>query len=303
MNIPLRQIIDKFSIHIDAVKGNYDTVHVKYLKPTSEVDEYTLDWISPLKKDVQKIAEASKARVIICSEEVAYNDILLSQNKVLIYTKDTKLLIIKIGNEFFVEKKNIKSFIHASAVVSKKATIGKDVSVGSGCFIGECSIGNSVIIHPNVVIYDGVTIGDGCVIHAGTVLGTDGFGCSRDKDGTLYTFPHFGKLIIGANVEIGANSQVARGALSDTLIGNGCKLIGNIFISHNCILEENILMTGDTMLGGSVRVGKNTTIYAKVMVRDQTTIGAGCTIGMGAVITKDIPSGETWYGNPARKIG
>ena len=153
-----------------------------------------------------------------------------------------------------------------------------------------------------MVIYDNCEIGNDCLIHAGTVIGTDGLGCMREADGTLVKFPHLGGVRIGNNVEIGANCQIAKGVLSDTFIGDGCKINGLCFIAHNCILEENVWITGDTMLCGTVHVGKDATVFSNVIVRDQRHIGAGATIGMGAVVTKHVPDGETWLGNPARKL-
>ena len=134
------------------------------------------------------------------------------------------------------------------------------------------------------------------------MIGTDGLGCMRDSDGTLVKFPHLGGVKIGDNVEIGANCQIAKGVLSDTIIGNGCKINGLCFIAHNCMLEENVWITGDTMLCGTVHVGKNATIFSNVIIRDQRHVGEGAIIGMGSVVTKHVPDGETWLGNPARKL-
>jgi UDP-3-O-[3-hydroxymyristoyl] glucosamine N-acyltransferase len=102
-------------------------------------------------------------------------------------------------------------------------------------------------------------------------------------------------------VEIGANCQVAKGAFSDTLIENGCKINGLCFIAHNCHLEENVWITGDTMLCGSVHVKRNSTIFSNVIIREQRVIGEKVTIGMGSVVTKNVPDGETWIGAPAHK--
>ena len=112
-----------------------------------------------------------------------------------------------------------------------------------------------------------------------------------------------GGVKIGNDVEIGANSQIAKGSFSDTIIEDGCKMNGLCFIAHNCHLEKNVWITGDTMLCGSVYVKKNTTIFSNVVVRDQRVIGEGVTIGMGSVVTKNVPDGETWVGTPAHKIG
>ena len=155
---------------------------------------------------------------------------------------------------------------------------------------------------PNVVIYDDVTIGDNCIIQAGCVIGTDGLGCMRDSMGRLTKFPHLSGVVIGNDVEIGANCQIAKGTFSDTVIENGCKINGLCFIAHNCHLEENVWITGDTMLCGSTYVKKNATIYSNVIIREQRNIGEFATIGMGAVVTKNVPDGETWIGSPAYKI-
>ena len=115
-------------------------------------------------------------------------------------------------------------------------------------------------------------------------------------------FPHFGGVIIGNNVEIGANCQIAKGALSDTIIGDGCKINGLCFIAHNCILGKNVWITGDTMLAGSVKIEDDVTIFSKVMVREQVRIGKSAIVGMGSVVTKNIPANEIWLGVPAKKI-
>ena len=153
-----------------------------------------------------------------------------------------------------------------------------------------------------VTIYDDVKIGERCLIQAGVVIGTDGLGCSRDENGVLTKFPHLGGVVMGNDIEVGANSQIAKGSFSDTIIEDGCKMNGLCFIAHNCHLERNVWITGNTMLCGSVHVGKNTTIFSSVIIRDQRTIGHDVTIGMGSVVTKSIPDGETWIGNPAKKF-
>ena len=86
------------------------------------------------------------------------------------------------------------------------------------------------------------------------------------------------------------------------IIENGCKINGLCFIAHNSHLEENVWITGDTMLCGSVHVKRNSTIFSNVIIREQRVIGEGVTIGMGSVVTKNVPEGETWVGNPAHKM-
>ena len=264
------------------------------------VNENTLDWISPHRKNKLDIAEKSKALVIVVGEDIGYSDKLESQGKVIIVVDDAKKALAKVANEFWIEAKT--AFVHPAANIDKEARVDSSVYIGAGCAIGKCSIGSNTVIHPNVTIYDGVTIGKNCIIHSGVVIGTDGLGCQREIDGSLVKFPHFGGVIIGNDVEIGANSQIARGALSDTIIGDGCKINGLCFIAHNCILGKNVWITGDTMLAGSVKVEDNVTIFSKVIVREQVCIGMSSIVGMGSVVTKSIPANEMWLGVPAKRI-
>src|SRR5690606_28672585 len=163
-------------------------------------------------------------------------------------------------------------------------------------------IGDNNIIHSNVCIYDRTKIGNDNVIHSGAIICVDGLGCIRNDDGSLTEFPQLGGVIIGNNTYIGANTHIASGSLSDTIIEDGCKINGLCFIGSNNHLHENVWITGSAMLAGSVTVGKNTNIFSKVVVREWCTIGEGATVGMGSVVTKNIPAGETWVGNPARKL-
>ena len=122
------------------------------------------------------------------------------------------------------------------------------------------------------------------------------------NDGKLEEFPQIGGVIIGNNCYIGGNTHIASGSLSDTIIGDGCKINGMCFIGSNDVLHENVWITGSTMLAGSVEVGDNTTIFSNVVVRDWCKIGKECTIGMGSVVTKTIPDNETWFGSPAHNV-
>ncbi len=299
IKISVEKIIACLGEDLLNVYGNTQGVIIDNLADAQHVNKTTLDWINPSKIDKQKVAETSPAKVILSDSSVVYSELMLQQSKVLLHVKSPRNAMIKIAYHFFVEKK--QPGIHPSAVIDEGAIIDSTAYIGAGCVIGKVHIGADTVLMPNVVVYDDVTIGDRCLIQAGAVIGTDGLGCSRDTEGHLTKFPHFGGVVIGNDVEIGANCQIARGALSDTVIKDGCKMNGLCFIAHNCVLEENVWITGDTMLCGSVHVGKNATIFSDVIVRDQRTIGEGAKIGMGAVVVKNIPDGETWLGNPATK--
>lgn len=158
--------------------------------------------------------------------------------------------------------------VGACAVIEEEASLGEDVVIGAGCFIGRgVSIGAGTQLHPNVSVYPGTVIGQRCVIHSGAVIGSDGFGFARDRDGSWVKIPQTGRVLIGDDVEIGANTTVDRGALDDTVIANGVKLDNLIQIAHNVRLGENTAMAGHSGVAGS------------------TTIGARCMIGGQAGIS------------------
>ncbi|HCX99214.1 MAG TPA: UDP-3-O-(3-hydroxymyristoyl) glucosamine N-acyltransferase [Bacteroidales bacterium] len=299
-NIPLQKIKDFLGTSIKFIHGNPKGLVINKLSDPHNADEFTLDWISSQRKDKQRIAEQSKAKALIVNNEVIYSESIKNQGKVLIIVDNPKLCIMKIAEEFFVNKS--KFGVHTSAIIDPTSKIGENVYIGPNTVIGKSTIGDNTHIEGNCFIYDNIRIGVNCIIQAGAVIGTDGLGCSREVDGSLIKFPHLGGVIIGDNVEIGANCQIAKGTLGNTIISDGCKINGMCFIAHNCILQKNVWITGSTMLSGSVSVGKNSTIFSNVVVREQIKIGESVTIGMGSVVTKHIPTGETWIGNPAKPI-
>lgn len=300
VKLPVSEIIEFLGDEVLKVFGPIDDIYIDNLADAKHVNEYTLDWINSRCQGKQTLAENSPSRVVLTDCSVEYTDNMIKDGKTLIHVVNPRRIMIIIAQQYFLDKKI--PGIHSSAVIDDGAIISSTAYIGAGCVVGKVRIGENTVIMPNVVIYDDVTIGDNCVIQSGAIIGTDGLGCSRDEEGRLTKFPHLGGVLIGNDVEIGANSQIARGSLSDTIIKDGCKLNGLCFIAHNCVLEENVWITGNTMLCGSVSVGKNTTIYSSVIIRDQRQIGDNCIIGMGSVVTKNIPSGETWLGNPARKV-
>jgi len=298
MNI--QKFIDFLGTDLLKVYGDIRDGFIDNLADVNNINETTLDWINPQRPNKQRIAETSKAKIIIAGQGIEYTDELKQQGKVLLIVDNPKLIIAKIGKAFFVDK--IEPGIHPSAVIHPEAEIGKDVFIGANATIGKCKIGVNCKIYPNVVIYDRTVIGNNVSIHAGAVICADGLGCQRMADGQLFEFPQMGGVIIEDNVYIGANTQITSGAFSDTIIGKGSKINGLSFIGSNCKLGENTWITGSTMLAGSVVVGKNTNIFSRVIIRDQCHIGEAVTIGMGSVVTKNIPDNETWMGNPAKKV-
>ncbi|WP_159973124.1 UDP-3-O-(3-hydroxymyristoyl)glucosamine N-acyltransferase [Pseudomonas sp. 8Z] len=154
--------------------------------------------------------------------------------------------------------------VGAYAVIESAARIGADVTVGAHCVIGARSvIGDGGWLAPRVTLYHDVSIGKRVVIQSGAVIGGEGFGFANEK-GVWQKIAQIGGVSIGDDVEIGANTTVDRGALSDTLIGNGVKLDNQIMIAHNVQVGDNTAMAGCCGISGSTKIGKNCMIAGGV---------------------------------------
>lgn len=192
------------------------------------------------------------------------------------------------------------SGVHPRAVVDPEASIDPTASIGACTVVGRgSSVGARTILHPNVTIYGGVRIGADVVIHSGTVIGADGFGYERSEDGTLEKFPHIGGVVIENGVEIGSNTSVDRGSLGDTVIKRRARIDNQCHISHNVVVGADSAVIAQSMVGGSVAIGDSAWLAPAAIVINQGRIGAGATVGLGAVVVKDVAPGTTVMGSPA----
>lgn len=293
--VTLSELLSFLGDEVMRVYGETSGAYIDNLADVAHVNETTLDWVKPKNPDRQQIVEKSKANVVLVDEGVSP-----VAGKVLIVVKNPKRALAKVGNAFFVERP--QPGIHPTAIIDAQAKIGDDVYIGPYSVIGKASIGAGCVIDSNVRIYDGVILGKGCDIKAGAVLGGAGFGFEKDEDGDRFRFPQVGRLIIGDDVEVGANTCIDRGALSDTVIGDHTKINNLCHIAHNNKIGRNVVIAGCVNVSGSCVIEDNVWISPNVSLRGFNHLGAGCTVGTGAVVTKDIPAGETWVGNPARKL-
>lgn len=298
--ILLKDIIHFLGDDILNVYGNPEGIEIHHLSNLQKVDEFTLDWINPLRTDKQQVALNSRARAIIADPEIAYNELYEVRHIVLIIVENPKLSIAKIGNTFFVQKP--EPIIHPTALIHPGAIIGKNAYIGANTTIGKCIIGDYVLIYDGVSVNNDVEIGNRVVIKPGAVLGYEGFGFERTKDKTFIKFPQLGKLIIQDDVEIGSNTCIDKGSLADTFIGKGTKINNHCHIAHNVVIGKNVIITAHVNISGSTIIEDDVWIAPNSSFRGHQKIGKNAVIGMGAVVTKDVPSGETWVGNPAKKL-
>lgn len=217
-----------------------------------------------------------------------------------IVSGNPRLDFIRILTHFF-EPKIPKGCIHPSAVIEDGAIISPDAVIGPLCFVSSTSIiGSRTILHASVTVDNGTIIGDNCEIKSGVVLGQSGFGFERDRQGYPIKFPHFGKVIIGNNVYIGANTAVDRGTLGDTIIEDNVKIDNLVHVAHNCHIGEGSFVIACTILGGGTQIGKNCWIAPNVSVKEQTHINDGALVGLGAVVLKEVEPNTVVVGNPAK---
>ena len=293
--IYIKEIVQFLGDKVLQVQGPVEGVYIDNLAEVERVNETTLDWIKPSKPNKQQIAESSKATVLLVDASVSP-----IEGKTLIVVKNPKMALAEIGNHFFVKK--WEPIIHPTAIIHPKAQIGNNCHIGPFSVIGKAIIGEHTYIDCYVRIFDDVEIGHDCVINTGVVLGGEGFGYERDDNGNRYHFPQIGKLLIGNHVDIGANTCIDRGSLSDTIIDDYTKVSKLCVIAHNNKIGSNVEITGSVMFSGSNVIDDNVWIAPNSSIRGWVHIGEGAVIGMGAVVVKDVPAHETWIGNPAHKL-
>lgn len=184
--------------------------------------------------------------------------------------------------------------------ISPGVKLGENVRIGHNCTLdGDITIGDGTVIWNNVTIINRVTIGKNCDIHSGVVIGHDGFSYTEDESHKKMMVKHFGGVRIGDDVLVGENVCISRGTIDDTTLEDGVKIDALGHIAHNCWFEENVGMAVPCSVSGSVHIRKNAYLAGNI-IRNQCTIGEDAFIGLGAVVVKDVPAGETVVGNPAR---
>jgi UDP-3-O-[3-hydroxymyristoyl] glucosamine N-acyltransferase len=184
--------------------------------------------------------------------------------------------------------------IAATAVVGPHVTIEADATVAehavieAGCFIGRgAKIGAGTHFFARVTFHAGCEIGQRGIIHSGAVIGTDGFGFANER-GAWIKIPQTGRVLIGDDVDIGANTCIDRGALADTIIEDGVKLDNQIQIGHNCHIGAHTAMAGCVGVAGSAKIGKYCTFGGAAMVLGHLTIADNVHISSGSMVSRSI---------------
>ena len=266
-------------------------------------------------KKYEKLWQSSKACAAIVNEDISIEP---GENRVFIKVKNADLAMSQVLELFAPEPPKFSYEIHPTAVVDVSAKVGVGTRIGAGCYVGpnvilaenvtlypnvtildECTIGKNTVIWSGAVVRERCHIGAYCIIHPNATIGADGFGFRPCPERGLAKIPQIGNVIIGNNVEIGANSSVDRGKFSSTILGDGCKIDNLVQIGHNSRLGKFCIMAGNSGLAGSVTLGNGVIIGGSASIKDHLTLGDGAIIGAGSGVAADVPAGKTMLGYPA----
>lgn len=292
----LKQVAD----YLQASWSGDPAVGVTGIANLARAEPHHLSFLS--KKQYLSYLTDTRAGIVIVQDAVDAPDRLN-----LIRVSDPYLAYAKVS-KLFSRRQPQAPGIHPTAAVHPSAIIPPSVSIGPGCSIAEdvvlgegteimsgvvigagTRLGAGCLIYPNAVIYHDVLLGDRVVVHSNTVIGADGFGFARSEKGWTKIY-QLGGVRIGDDVEIGASSTIDRGAIDDTVIGDGVIIDDQVHIAHNCVIGRNTAIAGCAGIAGSTEIGANCTIGGLVGIGGHLQIADNVHFNGSTVVTKSIPA-------------
>jgi UDP-3-O-[3-hydroxymyristoyl] glucosamine N-acyltransferase len=185
-------------------------------------------------------------------------------------------------------------------VVEEGATVGEDCVLMAGAYVGPgARLGRETWLYPHVVVREDCVLGDRVTVHSGTVIGADGFGYVREGE-IYHKVPQVGNVVIGDDVEIGANVCVDRATTGTTVVGSGTKIDNQVQVGHNVELGENVIVVAQVGISGSTRVGRGATLAGQAGIGGHLEIGEFAVVGSQAGVTKSVPAHTKVSGYPAQ---
>lgn len=220
--------------------------------------------------------------------------------------------------ELFYQPPAYASGIHPTAVIAKTAKIGGSAHIGPYCFVDEdVTLGEHAVLHSFVTLYRGARIGDHFFAHAhavvrehcrignrvilqnGVIIGGDGLGFAKQKDGSWYKMTQSGPAVLEDDVEVQANACVDRATVGETRIGRGAKLDDLVLIGHASQVGANAMLCGQVGLAGSTRIGDGCILAGQVGTAGHLTVGNGAVITAKSGVPNDVPPAALYSGYPA----
>lgn len=257
-------------------------------------------------------ATAAGAVVVPAGLDVARRDLALLR------TDEPNAAFTRVIEAFLDAAEVRPSGVHPTAAVDPDAALGADVAIGPNAVVGagaelgagavvhagavvgaRARVGAGTVLHAGCVLSPGVQVGAHCVIHAGAVIGSDGFGFDPGPAGWIKV-PQCGTVVVEDDVEIGANTTIDRARFGATRIGRGAKLDNLVHVAHNVEIGEGALLIAQVGISGSTRIGARAILAGQVGSVGHVEIGPGARVGGRSVVTKDLPGGADYLGDPAR---
>ncbi len=301
-------IIKPFTI-AEAIRSiNHEAFHGD--ETTSISSFIALNEISPSSDTTQSFAWVKDSRVkdfpkgsqigLLLLSPAAYES-LKQENCNFLIVKEPRLAFFELLNKQLITTS--ESGIASTSVIDPTALIGQNVSIGHHVIIeADVAIGDNCTIQHHTVILRNTKIGNNVSIGCNNTIGNAGFGYEKDSQGNYFRLPHLGNVVIGDNVTIHNNTCIDRGVLGSTIIEHNASIDNLVHIAHNVYIGANTMVIANSMIGGSAKIGANSWIAPGAAVLNGLTIGPNTTIGLAAVVVKDIQPNTTVTGNPATSM-
>ena len=248
--------------------------------------------------DFQPKRDVKTTLIRVNDAYLAFTKLLEEYHKYILYNKTGIESPVYIAEDVIIGEKH---YIGAFAYIGKGAKIGNNVKIYPHVYIGEnVHIGDNTILYSGVKIYARCIIGKNCTIQSGAIIGSDGFGFAPQPDGSYKTIPQLGNVIIGDNVDVGANTTIDCATMGSTTIGNGVKLDNLIQIAHNVQIGDHTVIAAQTGISGSTKIGSHCVIAGQVGIVGHIKIAAKTKIGAQSGVSKSIENeGMAIQGSPA----
>ncbi len=281
MIVQLGQIIDALG---GELVGGLRDQEIARISPLETADAASISFLSNPRYATQMAA--SKAACVIVAP--AMRDAAVMRGACIVVA-NPYVYFARLTQFWLAKKQGLKpSGIHSTAVVDATAVVGEGAYIGPQCVVGAgARIGAGTVLSSRVTVADECEIGERCLLHPGVVIGADGFGFASDGASWI-KIEQLGRVRIGSDVEIGANTCIDRGALDDTIIEDGVKIDNLVQIAHNVHIGAHSVIAGNVGIAGSARLGRNCSIGGAANILGHLTIADGTSISPTSMVTRSI---------------
>jgi len=300
----LKFILEDLQIEVDIHKDIELDINIQGLNTLQDAQKHEISFLEN-KKYLNELKNSQATAVFVTEEFRSY----VPKTSIALVVKEPYIYLAKASKYFapkIVEEIGDDTKLGFNCTIMPNANIGFNVVIGDNCiimdgaYIGDnVTIGNNTVVHPNVTIYRDCIVGDDCIIHSGTVIGSDGFGFATTKMGEHIKIYQNGNVIIGKNVEIGANCTIDRAVFSSTIIKDMVRIDNLVHIAHNCIIGKGSILVTQTGLSGSTTLGEYVVMAGQSGTTGHLEIASHTTISARGVVSKSITEPKKqWAGFP-----